>query len=256
VWAISLADRAVAVVGGSRGIGAAVVRLAARAGAKVAWTHRGVEPGASASAALAAELAAEGAEAFHVAADCTDAEATAGFVARVVERWGRLDGLVVNAGFTSPTAFLDLTPAAWREVVDINLTGAFIAAHAAMPHLLEGGGSIVLVGSAAVATGGGGRADYVSAKAGLEGLSRAIAREFGPRGVRCNVVHPSLIETDLLRQRHPDEARRAELAQEVPLRRLGQPEDVAAAVVFLLSDEASYITAQALYVDGGRTFCR
>jgi NAD(P)-dependent dehydrogenase (short-subunit alcohol dehydrogenase family) len=120
---------------------------------------------------------------------------------------------------------------------------------------LAGAGSIVLIGSAAVATGGGGRADYVSAKAGLEGLSRAITKEFAPAGIRCNIVHPSLIATDLLTQRHPDPAAREKLAASVPLRRLGEPEDVANLAVFLLSDLAGYVTAQSIMVDGGRTFC-
>ena len=106
-----------------------------------------------------------------------------------------------------------------------------------------------------MASGGGGRADYVSAKAGLEGLNRAVTREYGPLGVRCNLVHPSLIETALLRQRHPDPVKRQQLTSGIPLRRLGQPQDVAHLVCFLLSDQAAYITGQSIFVDGGRTFC-
>ncbi len=254
---VDLTGRAALVIGGSRGIGAAVCRELATAGAKVAWTHTGSEAGSSASTVLAAAIVADGGDCFHVAADCTDADAAGGVVSEVLTRWGRLDCLVYNAGFTSPVSLLDLTPEEWRRVVDLNLNGAFLAVHAAVPAMLERGtGSMVLVGSAAVASGGGGRADYVSAKAGLEALSRAITREFGPRGVRCNVVHPSLVETELLQQRYPDPADRAKVAAQVPLRRLGQPEDIAHAVVFLLSDLASYITGQSLYVDGGRTFCR
>jgi len=104
-------------------------------------------------------------------------------------------------------------------------------------------------------TVGGGRADYVSAKAGMEGLNRAIIREFGPFGVRCNVVHPSLIETDLLTQRQSDPSVREKLAAGVPLRRLGQPNDMAHMVVFLLSNLASYVTGQSILVDGWRTQC-
>jgi len=174
----------------------------------------------------------------------------------VISKWGRLDNLVYCAGFTSPKSFLELEADEWRRVADINLTGAFIAAHAAIPAMkARGSGSIALVGSAAVFTGGGGRADYVSAKAGLEGLNRAITKEFAPFGIRCNLVHPSLIATDLLTQRHPDPAAREKLAAGVPLRRLGQPEDVAHMVLFLLSDLASYVTGQSILVDGGRTQC-
>jgi 3-oxoacyl-[acyl-carrier protein] reductase len=254
---LDLTDRAALVIGGSRGIGAATCRQLAVAGAKVAWTHTGSDAGTTASQLLAEEIAAAGGECFHLVADCTDADAARRVVTEVLARWGRLDCLVYNAGFTSPVSLLDLTPEEWRRVVDLNLNGAFLAVHAALPAMLErGGGSVVLVGSAAVAGGGGGRADYVSAKAGLEGLSRAITKEFAPRGVRCNVVHPSLVETELLTQRYPDPADRATVAAQVPLRRLGQPEDIAHAVAFLLSDLASYITGQSLYVDGGRTFCR
>jgi 3-oxoacyl-[acyl-carrier protein] reductase len=164
---------------------------------------------------------------------------------------------VFCAGYTSPVSMLELNATQWRRAVDVNLNGAFIAIRAVLGPMLEAGhGSIVLIGSAAIVSGGGGRADYVSAKAGLEGLNRAVTREFGPLGIRCNLVHPSLIETDLLKRRHPDAARRAELGREVPLRRLGQPDDVANATVFLLSDLASYITGQSLFVDGGRTFCK
>jgi NAD(P)-dependent dehydrogenase (short-subunit alcohol dehydrogenase family) len=141
--------------------------------------------------------------------------------------------------------------------VDINLNGAFLALKLAMPMLKKAtNASVVLIGSAAIVAGGGGRADYASAKAGLEGLNRAVTKAFAPFGIRCNLVHPSLIETDLLKQRHPDAEKRKQLASEVPLRRLGQPEDIASIVIFLLSDLASYITAQSIYIDGGRTFCK
>lgn len=254
---MDLTGRVALVIGGSRGIGAAICGELATAGAKVAWTHTGSDAGTTASRILAEKIAAGGGECCHIAADCTDAAAAQRAVAEVLTRWGRLDYLVYNAGFTSPVSLLDLTPEAWRRVVDVNLNGAFLAVHAALPAMLErGAGSVVLVGSAAVASGGGGRADYVSAKAGLEGLGRAITREFAPRGVRCNVVHPSLVETELLLQRYPDPVERAKVADQVPLRRLGNPADIAHAVVFLLSDLASYITGQSLYVDGGRTFCR
>ena len=253
--AIDLTGRAALVIGGARGIGAAVCRAIAQAGGRVAWTHTGSEAGIEASAALAAEIEGLGVDCWHAPIQCTEAAATEQFVREVVERWGRLDYLIYNAGFTSPVRFAQLTVEEWRRVVDLNLNGAFIAVHAALPHLLkQTAGAIVLIGSAAVISGGGGRADYVSAKAGLQGLNRALSREFGPQGLRCNLVHPSLIETDLLRQRYPQAADREKAAGRVPLRRLGQPQEVAKAVVFLLSDLASYITGQELFVDGGRTF--
>jgi NAD(P)-dependent dehydrogenase (short-subunit alcohol dehydrogenase family) len=254
--AIELSRTVTLAIGGSRGIGAAICRLVAQAGGEVAWTHTGSEAGQQASDRLESEVRALGRRALSCAVDAVDEAATEAFVAEVVAQMGRLDHLVYNAGQTSPVSFADLTVAEWRANVDLNLNGAFIATHAALPHLQAAGGAIVLIGSAAVLTGGGGRADYVSAKAGLEGLSRAITKEFAPAGIRCNVVHPSLVETDLLRTRYPDPADRERVAAQVPLRRLGQPEDVAALTVFLLSDLASYLTGQAILVDGGRTLCR
>jgi 3-oxoacyl-[acyl-carrier protein] reductase len=253
---IDLTGRVTLVIGGTRGIGAAIVKAAAGAGSKVAWTGPDVEKDTAASEELLAELAGKGYLVRNGVVDCTQESATLAFVEKIASEWGRMDNLVYCAGFTSPVSFLGLDAAEWRRIADINLTGAFIATRAAIPYMKgAGGGSIVLIGSAAVATGGGGRADYVSAKAGLEGLSRAITKEFAPSGIRCNIVHPSLIETDLLTQRHPDQAAREKLASAVPLRRLGQPEDVAHAALFLLSDLAGYITAQSIMVDGGRTYC-
>jgi 3-oxoacyl-[acyl-carrier protein] reductase len=249
---IDLSGKAVVVIGGSRGIGAAIVRRSAEAGGRVAWSYH---ESAGPSEALLAEVRKRGAEAFHARADCTDEKAIRSLIEQATARWGRLDGLVYNAGFTTPKPLAELTLDDWRRVVDINLNGAFVAAQAGVERM-GAGGSIVLIGSAAIVAGGGGRADYAAAKAGLEGLCRAIAREFGPRRIRCNVIHPSLIDTDLMRSRHPDPAKREALAAAVPLRRLGTPDDIAFAAVFLLSDLASYIAAQSLFIDGGRTFCR
>jgi len=253
---IDLTGTVTIVVGGSRGIGAAVCRTVAAACGDVAWTCSGSDLGLSASESLAGQIEATGARCLYRAVDATDAEATEDFFAEVAASLGAVDGLVYNVGFTSPVSMADLTVEDWRRNVDLNLTGAFIATRAALPHMRDNGGSVVLIGSAAIASGGGGRADYVSAKAGLEGLCRAITKEYAPRGIRCNLVHPSLIETDLLTTRYPDPADRERVAEQVPLRRLGQPEDIANLTVFLLSGMASYVTGQSVMVDGGRTFCR
>ena len=254
---IDFNDKSYLVVGGARGIGAEVCRRIARSGGNVAWTHLGNDADLKGTAELQAELKKLGADCAAKAVDCTDNLGTVQFCRELAASWKNLSGLVFCAGYTSPKRFLEIAPDEWRKLVEINLSGAFYAARAVIPHFKAAkNGAIVLIGSAAVASGGGGRADYVSAKAGLEGLSRAITKEFAPFGVRCNIIHPSLIDTDLLRQRHSDPEKRAQLAAEVPLRRLGRPEDIAYAAVFLLSDYASYITGQSLYVDGGRTFCK
>ncbi len=248
---IDLTGQSTLIIGGSRGIGAAVARVAASAGSRVAWTGRQSCP------EQAQALKKLGVETCFTVADCTDADATAAFTEKVAAQWGGIDNLVYCAGFTSPLPFAELTPNEWRRVVDINLNGAYYALRAVTGVMAAANrGAIVLIGSAAIVAGGGGRADYVSAKAGLEGLNRAVCKEFGPQGLRCNLVHPSLIETDLLKARHPNPEKRECLAAGVPLRRLGQPEDIAHVTVFLLSDLASYITGQSIFVDGGRTFCK
>ena len=253
---IDLSGRKILVIGGSRGIGAQIVRDCAGAGADVAWSYFS-ENGLKASEALRAEVTAMGREAVMFQADCTSESDTLAMFAKVGEMWGKIDGLVYNAGFTSPKNFCDITFDEWKNTVDINLNGAFLAVRNSIELLRNAnGGSIVLIGSAAIVAGGGGRADYAASKAGLEGLNRAVTKRFAPENIRCNIVHPSLIETDLLKQRHPSEEKRKILAQEVPLKRLGQPEDIANAVIFFLSDCASYITGQSIFVDGGRTFCK
>jgi len=254
---IDFAGKSYLVVGGARGIGAAVCRQIARAGGNVAWTHLDNAADLKGTAELQAELQGLAIKCSAKAVDCTDDQGTTQFCAELVQKWHRIAGLVFCAGYTTPKPFLEIAPEEWRKLIEINLNGAFYATRAIIPHFkVAGGGAIVLLGSAAIVAGGGGRADYVAAKAGMEGLNRALTKDFAPFGIRCNIVHPSLIDTDLLRQRHPDPAKRNQLAQEVPLRRLGQPDDIAYAVVFLLSDYAGYITGQSLYVDGGRTFCK
>lgn len=250
---LTFSGRRALVVGGARGIGAAVVKTLAAAGLDVAWTHLDCPADNTASEALRAELGRGASQ----AVDCTDETATRNFVATLRQSWGAVDYLAFCAGFTSPKPFLELDAAAWRRVADINLTGAFIAVRAVVEGMVaQSRGAVVLLGSAAIIAGGGGRADYAASKAGLEGLSRAVTKEFAHSGVRCNLVHPSLIETDLLRQRYPEPGQRDEAAKGVPLGRLGRPQDIADAVAFLLSDNASYITGQSLFVDGGRTFCK
>ena len=245
------------VIGGARGIGAAVGRRIAQAGGNVAWTHLNNEGDLKGTRELQDECKNLGIKHLAKMVDCTDAGGTEQFCGEIIQKWTRISGMVYCAGYTAPKPFLEITPDEWRKLIEINLNGAFYATQAIIPHFkAAGGGAIVLLGSAAIVAGGGGRADYVSAKAGLEGLNRALTKDFAPFGIRSNVIHPSLIETDMLRQRHPDPEKRKQLAREVPLRRLGQPDDIACAALFLLSDFAGYIAGQSLFVDGGRTFCK
>ncbi len=251
-----LAGKKALVVGGSRGIGAAIVRELLSNRCRTAFTHKDPPEHSGAAAAIQRYAQEQSCECLDVDADCTNSDAMRSFVETVVNAWGGVNYLVYCAGYTSQVSLDQLTVEQWRRIVDINLNGAFIAVDAVLPTMLtQKSGSIVLIGSAAVRTGGGGRADYVSAKAGLEGFNLAITREYASKGIRCNVVHPSLIETDLLRHRYSDSIQRQEAGRSVPVGRLGRPEDISHLVCFLLSDCAGYITGQAILVDGGRSFC-
>ncbi len=255
--AVELSGRVALVTGAARGIGAAVARRLAQAGAAVALVDLPDESSQQCAQQLADELAAGGvqAAAFGAHVDAWDEVRQAADAA--ASRFGHLDLLVTSAGTTSRFGVERLEPDEWSRIVGINLTGTYHAVKAVLPHMERAGrGAIVLIGSAAIVAGSGGGVHYASSKAALEGLCRGLTRELAPRGIRTNLVHPSLVDTDLLRARHPDPQLRERLAAEVPLRRLGQADDIARLVAFLGSDLASYITGQSIYVDGGRTFCK
>ncbi len=176
---------------------------------------------------------------------------------QALARFGPIDLLVTCAGTTSRFSVDQLDPCEWLRILAINLTGTYYSVKAVLPHMLPRRlGRIVLIGSAAIMAGSGGGVHYAASKAALEGLCRGLTRELAPQGIRTNLVHPSLIDTELLRARHPDPRVRERLAAEVPAGRLGRPDDIAHLVAFLASDLADYITGQSIFVDGGRTFCR
>jgi 3-oxoacyl-[acyl-carrier protein] reductase len=257
VISIDLNGKLTLVIGGARGIGAAIVRASAASGSNVVWTCLDTSADIKASENLLEFTGKAGVKAFYRTIDCTDEQGTQKLTEEMQNKLGPVNNLVHCAGYTSQASLLELHASDWRRVVDINLTGAFISVRSVIEQMKTAGrGSVVLIGSAAIVAGGGGRVDYVSAKAGLEGLNRAVTKEFSPFGIRCNIIHPSLVDTDLLKIRHPEEEKRAQLAESVPLKRLGMPEDIAFATIFLLSDLASYITGQSLFIDGGRTFCK
>ena len=172
-------------------------------------------------------------------------------------RFGPVNLLVTCAGTTSRCGVQSLAVDQWQQILDVNLTGTFHAVKAVLPQMVDQGrGAIVLIGSAAIVAGTGGGVHYAASKSALEGLCRGLTRELAHEAFARSLVHPSLVDTDLLRQRHPDPHLRQSLAKEVPLGRLGRPEDIAHLVAFLASDLAGYITGQSIFVDGGRTFCK
>jgi len=168
-----------------------------------------------------------------------------------------LDIVVPNVGANEPTAIEDMDPDNWRRAMDINLTAAYIAIKSALPWLLQATrGDIVLIGSSVAVDGGGGSAAYAAAKAGLEGMMRALMRVLPAKGVHINTVRPCVVDTDALRARYYDEDKRAQLAAQVPLGRLSKPEDVAYLVAYLCCELGEFICGQCILVDGGRTVWR
>jgi 3-oxoacyl-[acyl-carrier protein] reductase len=248
---IDLTGRTALVTGAARGIGRSSCEVLSIAGANVGVL------GPRNTQTVADDIISAGGNALSLAADVTDIQQLQSAVQSLAEKFGGIDILVTSAGTTSLAGIDDLDYAEWNRILDINLTGTFNSVKAALPWLRKSKcASIVLIGSAAIVAGSGGGVHYAASKSGLEGLMRGLARELGPDGIRVNMIHPSLIVTDLLCSRHPDPQKREALAKETPLRHLGTPEDVANLAAYLSSDLARFITAQSIFVDGGRTFCK
>jgi 3-oxoacyl-[acyl-carrier protein] reductase len=242
-----LEGRVALVSGASRGIGRAIALELAAAGAAVGVGYRS---DAAAAADVVGRIEAAGGRAVALAGDVAEPETAKALVDRCSEELGELDALVCNAGITRDNLIARLSADDWRAVLDTNLGGAFFLCQAASRRMLRRrSGSIVTVSSVVGVHGNAGQTNYASAKAGLIGLTKALAKELGSRSVRVNCIAPGYIATELTAVL-PDAAREAILAN-TPLRRLGEPEDVAKAVRFLVSDAADFITGTVLSVDGG-----
>ena len=244
----ALADRVVLVTGASRGIGAAISLACARAGADVAV---GYLEGASGAAATVDRVRGLGRQAEAFSADVRDEGQVAAMVEAVLERFGRIDGLVNNAGVMPESPVLDMSLEEWKEVIEVDLTGAFLCSRAVLPGMLErGSGSVVMIASRLGQIGFAGVAHYAAAKAGLLGFAKSLAKEVGPQGVRVNAVAPGVTVTDMTSDIVQGEVGNRRLA-ELPAGRFATPEEVAASVVFLLTDAAALYHGQTLNPNGG-----
>jgi 3-oxoacyl-[acyl-carrier protein] reductase len=228
-------SRSVLVTGGNRGIGLAVARAFAAAGDRVAVTHR-------------ATGAPDGL--FGVRCDVTDAAAVDAAFSAVESEHGPVQILVSNAGITDDTLLLRMSEESFERVVDANLTGAYrVAKRAASGMLRARSGRMIFVSSVVALVGSPGQANYAASKAGLIGLARSIARELGSRNITANVIAPGFVETDMTAEL--TDARKSEILANVPLRRYGTPDEIAATALFLASEPAAYISGVVLPVDGG-----
>jgi 3-oxoacyl-[acyl-carrier protein] reductase len=238
--------KAAIVTGGSRGIGKSIVLTLAEAGFNITFSYASNEAAAQ-ETAKAAE--AFGVEVLPVQSNAASADAAKDLVEQAHKRFGRIDALVNNAGITRDNLLMRMGEDEWDAVIATNLTGAFYTCKAASRLMLKQRfGSIVNVSSVVGVFGNAGQANYAASKAGIIGLSKSLAKEFGSRGITVNVVAPGFIETDMT-----ESVAKEKLLEHIPLGRIGQPEDIAKAILFLITS-GSYITGQVIHVDGGLVF--
>ena len=240
---LDFTGRSAIVTGSTRGIGRAIAKALVDGGARVAVVGRDVDR----ASAVATEL---GGEAAGFACDVSEPESITQLVSDVEKSFGRIDIQVNNEGITRDNLFLRIKDDDCDAVLDANLKGAFVAIRAASRGMMKRRwGRIINISSVVGITGNKGQANYAASKAGLVGLTKSVAKELASRNVLANVVAPGFIDTDMTGAMTPEA--RAALSAQIPVERLGLPEDVAGAVAFLASDHASYITGQVLVVDGG-----
>lgn len=242
-----LQGMAALVTGASRGIGRSIALALAEAGANVAINYAGSE---AAAQAAADEIRALGVEAIIIQGNVGKSEQAENLVKEVIGVWGRIDILVNNAGITRDNLLMRMKEDEFDQVIETNLKGVFNCLKSvSRPMMKQRFGRIINISSVVGVLGNAGQANYVAAKAGVIGLTKSSARELASRGITVNCVAPGFIDTDMTRELPED--LREKMVGDIPLARLGQPEEIAKVVVFLASEGASYMTGQTLHVDGG-----
>jgi 3-oxoacyl-[acyl-carrier protein] reductase len=244
----SFAGRTAIVTGATRGIGRAIALELARRGADVAFNYA---QSAEAAEGLKSEIEALGVRSLAAQCDVANTEAAAEMVKQVKAELGRIDFLINNAGITRDNLIMRMKEEDWDVVLDTNLKGAWNFSRAAIRHMLknEQGGSVLNISSISGVVGMGGQSNYSASKAGMIGLTKALAREVASRNVSVNALALGLVATDM--SQALDEAYRQKLQEQIPMGRYAQPEEVARIACFLLSDDARYITGQVIQADGG-----
>lgn len=243
-------DKVVVITGAAKGIGKVTAQEFASQGAKVSFCDIDQQAGQE----TLAELQSAGYQAYFQQVDITSMEDMSAYADATAKEFGGIDILVCNAGAGIMGTFSQLSLEDWNKCININLTGVFIACKAVVPHLLKRGhGEIVIVSSASALTGTGAGAAYASAKAGVNGFTRALARDLTPKGIIVNAVAPRTIMTPLMRQIFTPEELEAK-TQEIPLGRIGEPEDVAHWISWLASEESDFMCGEVVMIDGGRTY--
>ena len=243
----ALSGKVAIVTGGARGIGEALVRTLCREGAACLFTY---VSSSSSAETLAQEIRESGGKAVPVMLDVRDYDGARRLVTQAKEDFGGIDILINNAGITRDRSLMMMSRVEWSEVIDTDLTGVFNMSQACITTFLKRkSGNIVNISSVSGIKPMPGQVNYSAAKAGVIGFTKSLAKEVAPYNIRVNAVAPGFIETDMLMQLH--EKQRIKVLEEIPVGRFGMPEEVARTVLFLVSDEAAYITGQVVQIDGG-----
>jgi 3-oxoacyl-[acyl-carrier protein] reductase len=251
---IDLSGKTALVLGGSRGIGAGITEVLCGAGAYTVYTHTGNPKNRERIDNMNKRISDDGGKVRDAAVDALNSRQTDALIEEIITETGRLDILVCNVGKNLARTPEKIQDKEWKEFLDINLTSSFYGVRAALgPMEKQRYGKIILIGSSAIYDGGGGAIDYAAAKAALTGMMAYLCRAYLKKGVRTNIVHPCVIETDLLKERYGDPEKKQLLIDQIPVGRLGQPEDIAGITAFLASSWGDYICGQEILADGGRT---